>query len=174
LSHTVLWPNHPISVVQLPEDERGWHFGAFVIQSDPESKSDGNLLVTARSQSELESTRLDSIECAEPVAVISLFVEPLRTDNEVASGENPTTVRFRKFACRSDLQGRGIGSRLFEHMLSFARQELKALVVWCDSRTAAAAWYEKRGMERFGDVFYNGPVEYCKMKMVLNQWYVHL
>ncbi|OTA59618.1 GCN5-like N-acetyltransferase [Hypoxylon sp. EC38] len=30
LRHTVLWPNKPLSYVQLPDDETGQHFGAFI------------------------------------------------------------------------------------------------------------------------------------------------
>ncbi len=36
LRHSVLWPNEEISKVQLPEDETGYHFGAFVhAQGEP-------------------------------------------------------------------------------------------------------------------------------------------
>ena len=35
LRHTVLWPEKPISFVQLPEDDYGQHFGAFSSSSDP-------------------------------------------------------------------------------------------------------------------------------------------
>lgn len=29
LRHTVMWPNHPIDFIKLPEDEEGVHFGLF-------------------------------------------------------------------------------------------------------------------------------------------------
>lgn len=47
LRHAVLWPDHPISHVVIPEDDAGQHFGAFVHSRD------------------------------EPVAVISVFREPV-------------------------------------------------------------------------------------------------
>lgn len=30
LRHTVLWPDKPLSYVQLPEDEQGHHYGAYL------------------------------------------------------------------------------------------------------------------------------------------------
>ncbi|KAJ7599848.1 GCN5-related N-acetyltransferase [Mycena floridula] len=50
LRHDVLWPDAPVSQVQLPEDEHGYHFGAFL---EPQG---------------------------DPVAVISLFLEDLPID----------------------------------------------------------------------------------------------
>ncbi|KIP07920.1 hypothetical protein PHLGIDRAFT_127354 [Phlebiopsis gigantea 11061_1 CR5-6] len=128
LRHTVLWPDKPVSYVLLPEDGAGHHFGAFLSETPV------------------------------PVAVISLFVEPLLAET------SPRTARFRKFACDPSHQGCGIGSALLRHIFTVAKSELGCAVIWCDGRVKTAPWYEKRGMRRFGDLFYKGPVEYVRMK----------
>lgn len=91
LRHEVLWPDLPIEKVKLPEDKFGWHFGAFV--DGPSEEND-------------------------PIAVISLFLDPIPIDDEVPTTSSAsafssndldlltpslpsgTTVRFRKFACK--------------------------------------------------------------------------
>jgi len=135
LRHEILWPDLPIEEVKLPEDASGWHFGALV----------------------------DGTESA--VAVISLFLEPLPGHAHEIPLESTTAARFRKFACKSSVQGRGIGTRLLDHTLHFARTELGASTVWCDARTSTSQWYEKRGFTPFGNKFYKGPVEYIRMKI---------
>ncbi|OBZ71676.1 putative N-acetyltransferase YitI [Grifola frondosa] len=131
LRHSVLWPDHPVSHVLLPEDHSGCHYGAFLSARDI------------------------------PVAVISVFKEPLPLTGtitpEIPAGTS--AARFRKFACDPSFQGQGIGTKLLEHVFSIARSELKCDVVWCDARISAAGWYERRGMIRFGDTFYKGALE---------------
>ncbi|KAF9026630.1 GCN5-related N-acetyltransferase [Hymenopellis radicata] len=129
LRHSVLWPNEEMSRVQLPEDETGYHFGAFVpAQGDP-------------------------------VAVISLFREMVPGEETIDNA-----ARFRKFACDPLCQGRGIGTLLLQEVFRFAFTELGARVIWCDARASAAGWYERRGMQKFGQPFFKGAVEYVRMK----------
>lgn len=143
MRHSVLWPGAPISQVCLPDDQQGWHFGAF-ITSQPE-----------------------------PVAVISLFAEPLPIDNTAddvdsivdSSPSKPVAIRFRKFACDVNWQGRGIGTKLLDYSLSVARSELRGTVLWCDARTSSARWYQKRGLTPFGEKFLKSSVEYVRMKI---------
>ncbi|KAF7357286.1 Glucosamine 6-phosphate N-acetyltransferase [Mycena sanguinolenta] len=156
LRHSVLWPDEPVSHVLLPEDASGWHYGAFV---------DSNPV---------------------PVAVISLFIDACPIDKPLNHrGENDDThnrdVRFRKFACdpayqvllfscaclfHTDCrQGRGIGTKLLLHAISVAGSELQGSVLWCDARDETRGWYERRGLEAFGDIFFKGPVKYIRMKL---------
>jgi len=137
LRHTVLWPDAPLSQVCLPEDSIGYHFGAFV-PFQPD-----------------------------PVAVISLFHEPLPINTVLDDEQAPVAVRFRKFACEPAYQNRGIGTHLLLYVFSLTRFQLKATVAWCDARTTSALWYEKRGMASFGQPFFKGPVEYVRMKIKL-------
>ncbi|KAI1265514.1 N-acetyltransferase GCN5 [Xylariaceae sp. FL1019] len=53
LRHAVLWPDRPPSYVQLPDDDNGQHFGAFVPNSNPNPQ----------------------IQHAELAGVISLFID---------------------------------------------------------------------------------------------------
>ncbi|KAJ7046388.1 hypothetical protein C8F04DRAFT_1064129 [Mycena alexandri] len=141
LRHSVLWPNEPVSHVLLPEDSTGSHYGAF-IDSHPA-----------------------------PVAVISLFVEPCPIDNDHDAGSTETQskpIRFRKFACDPEYQGQGIGTKLLLHAISVAHSELGGTLLWCDARRATKAWYERRGLQTFGGVFFKGPVEYIRMKIEID------
>ncbi|KAI0642889.1 GCN5-related N-acetyltransferase [Trametes meyenii] len=135
LRHSVLWPNHPVSHVLLPEDVSGLHYGAFL----PDSPT--------------------------PVAVISVFHDPLpsSTADPALTTPAPPAARFRKFACAPEHQGKGIGTQLLHHVFQIAASEMACTVVWCDARTSAAGWYERRGMRRFGEVFFKGPIEYVRM-----------
>ncbi|TFK22923.1 hypothetical protein FA15DRAFT_621736 [Coprinopsis marcescibilis] len=142
LRHSVLWPDKDISHVLLPDDQTGTHLGAFAF---------------GLSRSE------------EPIAVISLFLEPLPIDNAAErydySGQK--AVRFRKFACASPFQGRGIGTKLLEYTMSVAERTLGASVIWCDARVSSQKWYEKRGLSPFGSAFYKSNVKYIRMKCEL-------
>lgn len=136
LRHTVLWPNHPVSHVLLPEDDLGFHYGAFVSCRDT------------------------------PVAVISVFKEPLPGNPQGGgAGNTPAAVaRFRKFACEPSYQGRGIGTKLLKHAFNAASEELGCEAIWCDARLATAEWYERRGMSRLGSVFYKEDIPYTRMQ----------
>lgn len=161
LRHSVLWPNMPPSHVCLPEDATGIHYGAFLPLRDT------------------------------PVAVISLFLEDppllrdghdteinLKSENSnstITSGDEDgyrpvqkRAVRFRKFACEHEFQGKGIGTQLLAYVLSNARTELDAATVWCDARVTACGWYIKRGLVPFGPTFYKGPEEYIRMRIDFN------
>ncbi|TFY62055.1 hypothetical protein EVJ58_g4104 [Rhodofomes roseus] len=141
LRHAVLWPNHPVSHVLLPEDCRGSHYGAFLPHNDA------------------------------PVAIISVFKESLPIDmsQEDAQDEvnSAAAARFRKFACDPSYQGRGIGTKLLSHVFEAAVHELGCDVIWCDARLVTAEWYERRGMSRFGDGFYKEDVPYIRMQASL-------
>ncbi|KAJ7776839.1 hypothetical protein DFH07DRAFT_901522 [Mycena maculata] len=142
LRHSVLWPDAPVSHVLLPEDAVGWHYGAF-INSDPD-----------------------------PIAVISLFAEACPIDNALDhnhrndhNGGEKKAFRFRKFACDPAYQGQGIGTKLLLHIISLVGSDLGGTILWCDAREATKAWYERRGLEPFGDVFSKGPVKYIRMRI---------
>ena len=169
LRQSVLWPTMPPShhYIRLAEDATGTHYGAFL---------------------PLRET---------PVAVVSLFLEdiPLSRDDHghdtetnliksedsnstIISGDEDgyivrpvqpaqRTVRFRKFACDHEFQGKGIGTQLLAHILSRARTELHAATVWCDARVITRGWYIKRGLVPFGPTFYKleAPEEYIRMRI---------
>ena len=146
--HSVLWPHMPLEHVILPEDIRGKHFGAFV----------------------LESPAADKIFTSSSVAVISLFHEDVpQIDASRSAAEfdvgTGSSWRFRKFACVEALQGQGIGSTLLRFVLDHARNELGARVIWCDARLLQKKWYERRGFTAFGDIFMKDGVQYVRMRV---------
>ncbi|KAF6749464.1 GCN5-related N-acetyltransferase [Ephemerocybe angulata] len=166
LRHSVLWPNAPVSQVLLPEDNAGIHVGAFITGAGIEV----------------------------PIAVISLFLEPLPIDNandgdDMEERNRPTSgffsvaepgtdecraesatiprpsVRFRKFACNPLFQGQGVGSGLLEYAIeTVAKKRLGGTVIWCDARVATEGWYRRRWLAPFGKRFYKSDVEYVRMK----------
>lgn len=85
------------------------------------------------------------------VSVISLFIEQ-------SSG------RFRKFATRADLQGKGYGSKLLSFLIKEAEQR-KLTEVWCDARTSAIGFYEKFGMKISSEVFQKSGKDYVRMNL---------
>ncbi|KAI8986254.1 GCN5-related N-acetyltransferase [Trametes punicea] len=141
LRHAVLWPDHPVSHVLLPEDSAGFHYGAFLPGS--------------------------SI----PVAVISVFYDRLpstpaeHVSTPLTQDALPAQriARFRKLSCEPAHQGKGIGTQLLQHILDIAKAEMGCTVVWCDARLSAEGWYERRGMRRFGETFFKGNIEYVRM-----------
>ncbi|KAI0823251.1 hypothetical protein BC628DRAFT_1385408 [Trametes gibbosa] len=144
LRHSILWPTHPVTHVLLPEDDIGFHYGAFI----PTLSVD-------------------------PVAVISVFYDPVPgpadhvstapATNTSAEVITPRAARFRKFACASEHQGKGVGTCLLEHVFAVAAREMGCAVIWCDARRSASGWYERRGMRMFGETFFKGDIEYVRM-----------
>ena len=137
LRQSVLWPDKNLAFVQLLEDDTGIHLGAFLMTEAP-------------------------------VAIISLFTENIPHDTEIPPGLHMgRTVRFRKFACDTKYQHKGIGSQLLEYAVSFARSHMSGALLWCDARTTTLVWYQKRGFKEFGERFYKGPVEYVRVRREL-------
>nr|VWO98196.1 Ubiquitin-conjugating enzyme E2 2 [Ganoderma boninense] len=141
LRHSVLWPNHPVSYVLLPEDDSGKHYGAF----------------------------LDGV--CDAVAVVSVFEEAFSQPMPDGGVGCVPALRFRKFACDPKYQGQGIGTQLLRHVFddALSNPKIPIRVFWCDARVSAATWYERKeiGMERFGEVFFKGDIEYIRMKGVV-------
>lgn len=87
------------------------------------------------------------------VSVISLFTE----------GKN---VRFRKFATLPGFQGKGLGSRLLRHAISYARTQGYTRM-WCDARTDALGFYERFHFKKFSEPFFKEHIEYYKIERML-------
>ncbi|KIM83581.1 hypothetical protein PILCRDRAFT_6998 [Piloderma croceum F 1598] len=145
LRHSVLWPEREVSYVSLPEDNEGYHFGAF-----------------------LPSQRRDT-----PICIISLFLAAIprtEVDDSPSNAEHHTgAARFRKFACHPVYQRRGIGTKLLEHVFSVAFSELGVTVIWCDARVTSIDWYKKRGMTSSGGIFRKDGLEYIRMQKSIDQ-----
>lgn len=144
LRHTVLWPNKPVSYVQLPDDEAGQHFGAFI---DPENDGDD--------KDKDDNKIKDNGGSAELVSIISLFID-----------EECGEARFRKFATAPAWQGKGVGSALLAYTIEAAVRK-GATSIWCDARQSALAFYQRFGMSGEGEAFFKGEVPYLRMSRAL-------
>jgi len=79
---------------------------------------------------------------------------------------NSDKARLRKFATKAGYQNQGIGSR----MLKFVIRSLESSgtrVFWCDARESAVSFYQRFGMQTYGERFYKEDVPYFKMEVVL-------
>ena len=75
-------------------------------------------------------------------------------------------IRFRKFATLPALQGKGLGSRLLEHAITYAQTQGYTRM-WCDARTDALGFYERFGFKKFSEPFFKEHIEYYKIERML-------
>lgn len=76
------------------------------------------------------------------------------------------SARLRKFATLPEHQGKGIGSRLLQHILDqLHKQDVEHF--WCDARAGATAFYQRFGMRTEGERFQKSGVDYFKMSVDL-------
>ncbi|KAI1095521.1 GCN5-like N-acetyltransferase [Rostrohypoxylon terebratum] len=168
LRHAVLWPDKPASYVQLPDDEVGLHYGAFVsggelpgchhdrVEGDGDSGTENTNQDNDSSAKREDNASHDRGSGDELASVISLFV-----DSE--SGD----ARFRKFATAKHWQRRGLGSVLLAHVVEAAASR-GATRIWCDARQSALPFYRRFGFSgEEGTVFYKGDVPYLRMSRSL-------
>lgn len=88
------------------------------------------------------------------VSVISLFQEG-------------AVYQFRKFATLPDVQGKGYGSLLLQHVIDRVRQ-LGGTKLWCNARVLVSPYYAKFGFSETGDRFSNLGLEFVIMQLQLN------
>ncbi|KAI0888365.1 GCN5-like N-acetyltransferase [Annulohypoxylon maeteangense] len=185
LRHDVLWPDKPTAYVQLPDDEAGQHFGAFISGCDCGCESacnhtgdhnhntccDGNDNTAVPAQDNASSAKDNGSHSGraadEPISVISLFLNTDTNPNpataETAQTPEPGKIaRFRKFATARVWQSRGVGSLLLAHAIEVAAAR-GATRIWCDARASALPFYRRFGMRGEGDVFWKGEVAYLRM-----------
>ncbi|KAI1387540.1 GCN5-like N-acetyltransferase [Hypoxylon trugodes] len=127
LRQAVLWPNKPLSYVQLPDDLDGQHFGAYVIVDAASSSNNKGDDVSDGINRDEEDARSPE----ELVSIISLFVD----------GESGA-ARFRKFATAPAWQGKGVGSALLTYTIEVAARK-GATSIWCDARQGALGFYQR-------------------------------
>jgi predicted GNAT family N-acyltransferase len=75
-------------------------------------------------------------------------------------------ARLRKFATKTDYQGQGIGSQMLKSIL-YTLKSTDAKVFWCDARESALSFYQRFGMQSYGERFYKADVSYFKMEVAL-------
>ncbi|KQB39369.1 GNAT family N-acetyltransferase [Flavobacterium aquidurense] len=87
------------------------------------------------------------------VSIISCFI----TNDE---------MQFRKLATLEDFQGKGIASKLINHILELAKQK-NLRKVWCNARSNKKTFYEKFGMIDTGEIFSKEGQEFTIMEILL-------
>ena len=91
----------------------------------------------------------------ELVSVISVF-------------EKQGSVQFRKFATKTNMQGKGYGTALLQYVMDHAVTTDKKNI-WCNARTSAIGMYQKFGMKAVGDTWQKYGIEFIKMEKQLQQ-----
>lgn len=91
----------------------------------------------------------------ELVSVISVF-------------DKNSSIQFRKFATRTDRQGRGYGTTLLQHVMEWARANGKSNI-WCNARLTATGIYKKFGMQAVGKSWQKYGLDFIKMEKQLSQ-----
>jgi phosphoribosylformimino-5-aminoimidazole carboxamide ribotide isomerase len=77
-----------------------------------------------------------------------------------------TVLQFRKFATVTALQGKGYGSMLLRTVFERAKSG-GVQRIWCNARTTAVSFYQKFGMEPFGDAWEENGHRFIKMQIEL-------
>ena len=86
----------------------------------------------------------------EPVGVVSCF-------------QQSQFIQIRKFAVLQQYQGKGLGSDLLNHLISYyGASNAHALIL--DSRHESAAFYERAGFKKDGPVFLKYGLPFIKMR----------
>ncbi len=85
--------------------------------------------------------------------VVSLFIEQ-------------GTAQFRKLAVLPQMQKKGLGNLIIQHLLSFCKAE-KVSTIWCNARIDAVGFYEKNGFVTSGEPFVRNHLQYVRMELLL-------
>ncbi|KAI1208119.1 acyl-CoA N-acyltransferase [Annulohypoxylon truncatum] len=176
LRHAVLWPDKPMSYVQLPDDEAGQHFGAFISSSNGSNGEVGiNHSVDANNNNNYNNIRnhdgdptdqdnannaKDNVSHSSTCGSGNLAgagsssegeelisVLSLFVDQPNGATTTTTKARFRKFATAHRWQGKGAGTALLRRAVDEAASR-GATSLWCDARASALPFYERFGFWR--------------------------
>lgn len=88
------------------------------------------------------------------VTVVSLF-------------ENNNQLQFRKLATDSRYQNKGLGSKMINYVLDYAK-ERNLEKVWCNARSTATGFYLKLGFVYTGSKFSKNGIDYVIMEKTLD------
>ena len=75
-------------------------------------------------------------------------------------------MQFRKLATLEQFQGKGIASKLLQHILIVAKEK-EAKKIWCNARTNKKGFYEKFGMKDTQETFTKSGQEFTIMEILL-------
>ena len=63
-------------------------------------------------------------------------------------------------------QNQGIGSKMIDFIIN-SLKETDVKVFWCDARESAISFYQRFGMQPYGECFYKADIAYFKMQVLL-------
>jgi len=87
------------------------------------------------------------------ITVVSIFLE----DNK---------LQYRKLATEESEQGKGYGSQMLRHVMTYAKKQ-KATTVWCNARVNKTDFYFKFGMVKTNKTYFKGGFDYVIMEKIL-------
>ncbi len=92
----------------------------------------------------------------ELISVVSIFIH----EDGVA--------QFRKLATKTEEQGKGYGSKLLTHLITYAREQ-NIHTLWCNARIEKTSFYKKFGLITTDKKFKKANIHYVILQMDLTQ-----
>lgn len=81
--------------------------------------------------------------------------------------EQNGAYQFRKFATLPKVQGKGLGTLLLKHIISYAK-DMGANKIWCNARVSASGFYQKFGFTISGPIFNRNDIDFVIMELQLD------
>jgi GNAT superfamily N-acetyltransferase len=78
--------------------------------------------------------------------------------------EDNNELQFRKLATDKKYQRLGLGSKIINYVLNYAKEK-HIEKVWCNARLSATGFYEKLGFVKTDEVFSKGGIDYVIMEI---------
>jgi ribosomal protein S18 acetylase RimI-like enzyme len=78
--------------------------------------------------------------------------------------EDNNKLQFRKLATDKKYQRLGLGSKMINYVLNYAKEK-NIEKVWCNARLSATGFYEKLGFVKTDEVFSKGGIGYVIMEI---------
>lgn len=78
--------------------------------------------------------------------------------------EDNNELQFRKLATDKKYQKLGLGSKMINYVLNYAKEK-HIEKVWCNARLSATGFYEKLGFVKTDEVFSKGGIDYVIMEI---------
>ncbi|KAF8296957.1 hypothetical protein DL93DRAFT_2161264 [Clavulina sp. PMI_390] len=176
IRHRILWPNHPIEHVLLPDDEHGFHFALYLDRSGSQGMDASSTVIGVISFFLEEIPQNYDPGANAPDPTDGMTSPSVAVNSTALDGSSVVrSIRFRKFALLPEYQGQGLGTRLLKESMALAVVAASALpassslvseysttntpspapdpesrviikYAWCDARESAMPFYAKRGM----------------------------
>ncbi len=78
--------------------------------------------------------------------------------------EKEDRLQFRKLATDSKYQRLGLGTKMINYVINYAKEK-QLQKVWCNARVSATLFYKKLGFTETGELFSKGGIDYIIMEI---------